>query len=159
MLKQGGKNAFIGGNIGKPVIPFAEKLGDGDFLCCEISSFQLYDYAPRLDVSAITNISENHLDWHRDMDEYIECKKNIIKNAKRVVLNYDDLTVREFGKSGCLYFSPNDCTRFLGKENSFVHIVKGNVCFDNKVLFPASFINLKGEFNIKNVLFRFFFKS
>ena len=152
MLKQSGKNAFIGGNIGKPLIPFAEKLEKTDFLCCEMSSFQLYDFAPTLDVAVITNISPNHLDWHSDMQEYVNAKKNILKNAKRVVLSYDDELVRKLGRGGVTFFSLCDCTHLLGKGHSFVHIVNGNVCFGKKELFPVSLIKLKGEFNIKNVL-------
>lgn len=152
MLKQSGKNAFIGGNIGKPVIPFAEKLSEDDFLCCEMSSFQLYDFAPTLDVAAITNISENHLDWHSDMQEYINAKKNILKNAKRAVLNYDDPCVSSLRSQDVTFFSLCDCTHLLGKGQSFVHIVNGNVCYDTRELFSVSQISLKGEFNVQNVL-------
>ncbi len=152
MLTQGGKNAFLGGNIGHPIIDFVDKVARGDFLVAELSSFQLMGDSPYLDVAALTNISENHLDWHIDMDEYISAKANILKNAKRAVLNYDDPLVRELKGENVTYFSLQDRSDMLGGGGHFVHIVNGQVCFDNRALFPAGDVRLKGKFNLQNVL-------
>ncbi len=152
MLMEGGKNAFLGGNVGSPLIGIAEKVCRSDYVVVELSSFQLFDCAPSLDIAAVTNITENHLDWHKDMDEYISAKKNILKNAKRAVLNYDDPTVRGFGCEKTTYFSLQDCTAKLNSSFDFVHIVNGQVCYNERTLFPVSEVCLHGEFNVQNVL-------
>ena len=60
-----------------------------DVIVSELSSFQLYDYTPTLDVAVITSISENHLDWHTSMADYVFAKRNVLKRAKSAVVNYD----------------------------------------------------------------------
>ena len=152
MLIEGEKNAFLGGNIGYPIIDYVGKIAKDDYLVAELSSFQLIDDSPYLDVAAVTNISENHLDWHTDMDEYVRAKGNIVKNAQRVVLNYDDHLVRELKTKGVTYFSLMDRGELLGGENHFVYVSNGQICFDGHVLFPVSDIALKGKFNLQNVL-------
>ena len=90
------KNAYLGGNIGTPLINALEK--SYQFIVGELSSFQLMDEDVYVDTAIITNITENHLDYHADMDEYISSKENLIKNAKHIVLNYDDLILRKLGE-------------------------------------------------------------
>ena len=93
MLKAEGKNVFIGGNIGTPLLPEIEKIGPEDFVVVELSSFQLISMRKGPDVAVVTNVAPNHLDVHKDMDEYIEAKKNILlhQNAfSRTVLNMDN---------------------------------------------------------------------
>jgi len=96
ILKNGGKKVYVGGNIGTPLLNDVENMKKNDYVVVEISSFQLFDlnngrFKP--DCSVITNVTPNHLDWHKDMTEYIEAKKIIFKNQKesdRIVLNYDN---------------------------------------------------------------------
>jgi len=78
-LKTGGKTntAYVGGNIGIPMIPLLEKLKAEDLAVCELSSFQLQTAKKSARVAVITNISPNHLNWHTDMDEYISAKTNV----------------------------------------------------------------------------------
>ena len=121
MLMCGGKNAFLCGNVGSALIGIADKIGKGDYVVAELSSFQLFDCAPFLDVAAVTNITENHLDWHKDISEYISAKKNIVKNAKCAVLNYDDPVVRNFECKNKVYFSLRDCTDKLNSCFDFAH--------------------------------------
>ncbi len=93
MLKAEGKNVFVGGNIGKPLLPEVEKITADDFVVVELSSFQLISMRKGPDVAVVTNVAPNHLDVHKDMDEYINAKKNILlhQNAfSRTVLNLDN---------------------------------------------------------------------
>ena len=99
MLKVDGKNVFIGGNIGTPLLPEIEKIGPDDFVVVELSSFQLISMRKGPDVAVVTNVAPNHLDVHKDMDEYIEAKKNILlhQNAfSRTVLNIDNDITADF---------------------------------------------------------------
>lgn len=151
MLKQGAKNAFLGGNVGYPIIGIAGTLSRSDCLVAELSSFQLMDLSPQLDIAAVTNVSPNHLDWHAHMDEYISAKKNIVKNAALAVLNYDDPTVRAFDAKKKIYFSLSDRRDLIGKDD-FVHVADGFVCYNRQRLFKVSDICLRGDFNVMNVL-------
>ncbi|MBQ3817427.1 MAG: UDP-N-acetylmuramoyl-L-alanine--D-glutamate ligase [Clostridia bacterium] len=101
MLEAEGKRVFVGGNIGKPLLPEIENIKPEDFVVVELSSFQLISMRKSPDIAVVTNIAPNHLDIHKDMDEYVEAKKNIIlhQNAfSRTVLNYDNDITRDFSK-------------------------------------------------------------
>jgi UDP-N-acetylmuramoylalanine--D-glutamate ligase len=83
----------VGGNIGTPLLPEIEKITADDFVVVELSSFQLISMRKGPDVAVVTNVAPNHLDIHKDMDEYIGAKKNILlhQNAfSRTVLNVDN---------------------------------------------------------------------
>ena len=94
ILEADGKKVHLGGNIGKPLLAEIESITPEDFTVLELSSFQLHtvnrfenDGLPFAklsfpDVAVITNISPNHLNWHTDMDEYIEAKKAVFTNMK-----------------------------------------------------------------------------
>lgn len=111
MLEAEGKKVFIGGNIGTPLLPEIQNITADDFVVVELSSFQLISMRKSPDVAVITNIAPNHLDVHKDMDEYIEAKKNIIlhQNAfSRTVLNRDnEITeqMRPYARGQLLGFS------------------------------------------------------
>ncbi len=93
MLEAEGKRVFVGGNIGKPLLPEIESITADDFVVVELSSFQLISMRKSPDVAVVTNVAPNHLDVHKDMDEYVEAKKNILlhQNAfSRTVLNRDN---------------------------------------------------------------------
>lgn len=101
MLEADGKTVHVGGNIGKPLLPEIENIRPEDFVVVELSSFQLISMRKSPDIAVVTNVAPNHLDIHKDMDEYVEAKKNILlhQNAfSRTVLNADNEITREFGK-------------------------------------------------------------
>ena len=86
MLEAEGKKVFIGGNIGTPLLPEIEKITADDFVVVELSSFQLISMRKSPDVAVITNVAPNHLDVHKDMDEYVEAKKNIILHQMKIII-------------------------------------------------------------------------
>ena len=103
---------YVVGNIGTPYTSVALKTTEDTVTVAEISSFQLetiQDFCPQ--VSAILNITEDHLNRHHTMEEYIRVKELITENQGEdqvCVLNYEDLTLREFGKNlraKTVYFS------------------------------------------------------
>ena len=91
---------FVVGNIGTPYTSKAAEMTDDTVTVAEISSFQLEtieEFAPK--VSAILNITEDHLNRHHTMAEYIRVKELITKNQGKedtCVLNYEDQELREF---------------------------------------------------------------
>lgn len=96
-------STFVVGNIGTPYTSMALEQKEDSVTAVEISSFQLetiQDFKP--DVSAILNITEDHLNRHHTMEEYIRVKELITKNQDKnglCVLNYEDEVLREFGES------------------------------------------------------------
>jgi UDP-N-acetylmuramoylalanine--D-glutamate ligase len=101
MLEAEGKKVFVGGNIGNPLLPEIENITKDDYVVVELSSFQLISMRKSPDVAIVTNVAPNHLDVHKDMDEYVEAKKNILlhQNAfSRTVLNRDNEITEGFRK-------------------------------------------------------------
>ncbi len=101
MLEAEGKRVFVGGNIGTPLLPEIENITADDFVVAELSSFQLISMRKSPDIAVVTNVAPNHLDVHKDMDEYVEAKKNILlhQNAfSRTILNRDNDITEDFRK-------------------------------------------------------------
>jgi UDP-N-acetylmuramoylalanine--D-glutamate ligase len=115
MLKEGGKKVGVGGNVGEPLILFADGRGRWEVLVVEISSFQLEvieDFRPR--ISVLLNITEDHLDRYPSYDEYIKAKMKIFANQNSgdlAILNRDDPIVMQFKekvKAKKVFFSLNE---------------------------------------------------
>ena len=97
MLMKEGYKVYVGGNIGKPLFSQIEEIKPSDKVVLELSSFQLMSMDVSTDVAVVTNLSPNHLDIHKDMEEYINAKKNIFKYQDEkgiLVLNLDNEVTR-----------------------------------------------------------------
>ena len=103
IMQHAKESAFIVGNIGIPYTQIVEETKESSVTVAEISSFQLEtieQFRPK--VSAILNITPDHLNRHHTMEEYIRVKELITKNQTEedtCVLNYEDEVLREFGKT------------------------------------------------------------
>lgn len=148
---------YIVGNIGNPYTEAAPKMTDDAVTVAEISSFQLETiekFAPK--VSAILNITPDHLNRHHTMEEYIRVKELITKNqteSDTCVLNYEDGILREFGKTlhtKVIYFSS------LHKLEKGMYLDDGEICYrdENGVqkLCRTAELNLPGRHNHENVM-------
>ena len=148
MLKAEGKTVWLGGNIGTPLLPLTRQMKEMDVAVVELSSFQLMDmnYSPR--VAVITNLAPNHLDVHKDMDEYVEAKKNIYRfqDANGVlVVNADNAITAPL--------------RGNGTTKTFARVGQGNVCLKDSVIcrngsavLDSKDILLPGVHNIENYM-------
>jgi len=93
MLKEQGYKCWLGGNIGIPLLSKIEEIKDTDKVVLELSSFQLHTMTKSPNVAVVTNVSPNHLDVHKSMEEYVSAKKNIFRYQSaedRLVLNFDN---------------------------------------------------------------------
>ena len=157
MLEAAGKKVHVGGNIGRPLLPELDNISPEDFVVVELSSFQLISMRKSPDVAVITNVAPNHLDVHKDMDEYIGAKKNIMlhQNAfSRTVLNLDDEITKGFAKDvrgQLLYSSMTERIKngawIDGEGNIFMSYRSINAPIMNK-----KDIALMGEHNVANYL-------
>lgn len=102
LLKSAGHTVHLGGNIGTPLLSSIPKMSGEHYAVLELSSFQLMTIENSPRIAVVTNITPNHLDYHRDMEEYITAKKNIFihqDSSSLLVLNMDNDIVRGFGAS------------------------------------------------------------
>lgn len=103
ILEHSGYRCWLGGNIGTPLLDRIDEISGSDMVVLELSSFQLHTMRSRINTAVVTNLSPNHLDVHKSMQEYIEAKKNIFlyqNENDTLVLNYDNAITRSFAAEG-----------------------------------------------------------
>ncbi len=99
ILEHHGYKCWLGGNIGTPLLDRIDEIDGSDMVVLELSSFQLHTMHNRINTAVVTNVSPNHLDVHKSMQEYIDAKKNIFLYQDvndTLVLNYDNVITRGF---------------------------------------------------------------
>lgn len=79
MLKKSGRDVYLGGNIGTPPLDFLKELKESSIVVLELSSFQLADLTKSPHIAVVLMIVPEHLDYHKDIYEYVEAKRNILK--------------------------------------------------------------------------------
>ena len=149
MLKAAGKTVWLGGNIGTPLLPRCREMKEEDFAVVELSSFQLMDMKRSPHVALITNLAPNHLDVHKDMEEYIWAKENIFrfqKNDDVLILNADnDITSKFVGNGTTKFFSRR-------QEGCGVWEKDGTIYRNGLPVMEKSDILLPGEHNVENYM-------
>lgn len=120
LAKNGRGRAYVGGNIGAPLLPLVGEMTADDWAVIELSSFQLMTMRRSPERAAITNISPNHLDWHTGMEEYADAKKNICSHtgARRLTVNAENELTYGIGCDSVL-----DVTFFSSKRAGYENIV------------------------------------
>ena len=152
ILKQAGKNVWIGGNIGQPLLPAADQMASDDLAVVELSSFQLMNMTQSPHVAVITNLAPNHLDVHKDMDEYIAAKENLYlyqNAADLVVLNADNAITASFGPK-----AKGRCVRFSRKsaQSDGAWFDGETVFYKGKAVMKRSDILIPGLHNVENYM-------
>ena len=155
ILEDAGYNVYLGGNIGIPLFTKLKDIKPEDIIVLELSSFQLMGMEVSPDIAAITNITPNHLNVHKDYQEYIDAKKNIYKHQKStgiLVLNADnELT------NSCQNDVNGDVILFSSKQRlDYGYIVEDGIikeCNDGirRHLISQDEIKLKGIHNLQNI--------
>lgn len=152
ILQNAGLNSIACGNIGNPLVGEVADMGFDDYAVIEISSFQLETLSSlRPHIAVITNITEDHLNRHYNMENYIFLKSKILRNLREsefAILNYDDVVVRGFAnatKAKVIYFS-------LKERVAGAYFENGSVYFNGEKYFEASAMTLSGVHNVYNAL-------
>ena len=143
-LKAQGRTVHLGGNIGKPLLPEIESIAPEDVAVVELSSFQLISMRESPDVAVVTNLSPNHLDVHKDMQEYIDAKKNILLHQgalSRTVLNAGNEITAAFAPE--VRGDPVERGVWCDGESIYVHGEK---------LLKVSQIKIPGWHNVENYM-------
>ena len=157
IMKNYAQSSFVVGNIGNPYTSIALQTREDSVIVAEMSSFQLetiQTFRPR--VSAILNITPDHLNRHHTMEAYIEAKENIAKNQTEkdtCVLNYEDDVTRVFGenvKSKVLYFSSQR------KLEEGIYLEEGNIIYNyegvKETICHVDELQILGTHNHENVM-------
>lgn len=152
ILKQAGHHVWVGGNIGQPLLPMADRMEKGDYAVVELSSFQLMHMKQSPHIAVVTNLAPNHLDVHKDMDEYIESKANIYLHQQfddKLILNLDNRITASFAENAAAKVT------FFSREKS----METGVCFrENKIfvngkeILQRDDIAIPGLHNVENYM-------
>lgn len=149
MLQAAGKTVWLGGNIGTPLLPQVNEMHPEDYAVVELSSFQLMDMRRSPHVAVVTNLAPNHLDIHKDMEEYVEAKKNIFRFQKAgdvLILNHDNAITDGFtGNGATLKFSRRERTQGAWVEDGTIFVLGRPVLKTADILIP-------GVHNIENYM-------
>lgn len=122
VLRTAGKRVLLGGNIGKNLFCLLDDIKSDDIAVLELSSFQLMKMHYSPSTAIITNIAPNHLDWHKDMQEYVDAKLTLCKYQTEVdllVLNADDAYADIFESHSCAKVVYTSAERALQSGISF----------------------------------------
>ena len=149
MLKAAGNRVWLGGNIGTPLLPLVRQMKQTDYAVVELSSFQLQDMESSPDRAVITNLSPNHLDVHKDMDEYVDAKRNIYLHQGSdglLILNADNAITAEMRGVGE--------TRFFSRQGKDVRVrlENGIIYRGSEAVLETKDIILPGVHNIENYM-------
>ena len=157
ILRDSGKKVFVGGNIGNPLIEYAETDQQDDFIVAEISSFQLQwieKFKPF--IAVLLNITCDHINYHGSFDEYRRVKASIFARQTKkdfAVLNAEDQEqagIAESISARTYSFSSKNILPegiFVRKENIVLNIPQAG-----EETYPLDMIHLPGAHNVENVM-------
>ena len=150
MLKAAGKTVWLGGNIGAPLLPYTDEMKKDDYVVVELSSFQLMDMQRSPHVAVITNLSPNHLDVHKDMEEYVEAKKNVFRFQSA-----EDILILNADNAITSAFSGNGTTRFFSAQKKLSNGVSLDgpmICRNGQRVLDTRQIVIPGKHNVENYM-------
>lgn len=155
-LREAGYNVYVGGNIGKPLLPDVAGMVPEDMVVLELSSFQLMSMEQSPNVAVFTNLSPNHLDYHHTMEEYTAAKLNIFRHQRegdRAIFNQDNDITRALAKQ-----APASTMLFSRKQKleEGVYLRDGAIWLNNEMgnreVLLLSDIQIPGVHNIENYM-------
>lgn len=155
LLNEEGYKTWVGGNIGTPLFAQIEEIKKEDMVVLELSSFQLMTMDLPIDVAICTNLAPNHLDMHKDMQEYIDAKKNIFLYGEEsgvLVVNRENAITYSFEKEAKGEVREFSSKRVLEKG---AYYKDGILYLEGKEVVRRRDILLKGMHNVENYLAAF----
>ncbi len=150
MIEKKFGKVYVGGNIGAPLLPFVDEMTADDWAVLELSSFQLHTMKKSPHIAVITNLSPNHLDYHRDMQEYVDAKKNIFLHmgeGTKLVLNYANEPTRELEAEA----AAGTTVTFFAKEGQ-VYEKDGAIYYGDEHILDIADILIPGHHNVENYM-------
>ena len=139
LLSEMGRRVYLGGNIGRSLLPFLTEMTADDLCVLELSSFQLMDMSCPFHTGVVTNLSPNHLNWHKSMAEYTDAKHRMVTLSERRVLRWG-------------LFPEEKAVRFSRTGEGEFTVRDGVLCGYGIPLCPLSEMRLGGVHNQENLL-------
>lgn len=155
ILNASGKKAYALGNIGKSFCESVEQIGKDDIAVLEVSSFQLEsikEFRPL--VASCLNVTPDHFERHKNIDNYANTKFNIFINQGEndyAIVNYDDEITRNFGNlinSNVYYVSVRNKVKGAFLRDKIIYLNFG----EEVEFMPLDDIPIKGDYNCQNVM-------
>ena len=155
LLEEQGYRTWVGGNIGTPLFSQIENIKEEDRVVLELSSFQLMTMTEEIDVAICTNLAPNHLDMHKDMQEYIDAKKNIFlyqSSDGLLILNRENEITYKFKEE-----AKGIVKEFSSKREIIdgSYYKEGTLYLEGKEVCKKDNIIIKGMHNVENYLAAF----
>lgn len=150
MMTKAGYKTWLGGNIGNPLLTDVENMAKEDWVILELSSFQLHTMRKSPEIAVITNISPNHLDMHKDYEEYIDAKKNIMlyqNSGNTLVVNADNEVTAKIGKE-----AKGEVRYFSRQRKADVYLENGEIKRDEETVLKMGDIKIPGMHNVENYM-------
>jgi len=155
ILKEAGKDVYLGGNIGQSPLKFLDTLKKDSLVVLELSSFQLHDITKSPHIAVILNTTSDHLDYHKDREEYLSAKEGIVKyqTGKDILIINDDYPYEDhyiaLSKGKCFRVSRNKIVENGAciKDKKIALVDNGNIHFVCKTD-EASLIGAHNQENI-----------
>jgi UDP-N-acetylmuramoylalanine--D-glutamate ligase len=149
MFVAAGRDVFVGGNIGRPLLGKLDQMSTSSWVVMELSSFQLESLRVSPHISLVTNVTPNHLDRHSSMESYWEAKGQILAHQTATdwaVLNADDAwTLRYRPRGRALFFS-------LEGVVDGAYLAGDHLMLLGEPLLDVAEVPLRGRHNLANVL-------
>ncbi|HXS15182.1 MAG TPA: UDP-N-acetylmuramoyl-L-alanine--D-glutamate ligase, partial [Candidatus Saccharimonadales bacterium] len=155
MLKKGGFDAYLGGNIGLPPISFLDTLSTQSIVVLELSSFQLADMQKSPQISVMLMVTSEHLDYHKNTAEYVDAKRNIVRFQTG-----DDMAILNMDYTATMK-SADKTSAQIAWVSRYKEVANGCFVRDNKVILrsggseteviDSAEILLPGAHNLENV--------
>jgi UDP-N-acetylmuramoylalanine--D-glutamate ligase len=147
MLEAAGKDVYLGGNIGVPPLSFLSKLTADSWVVLELSSFQLIDLQQSPHIGVCLMVVPEHLNWHDDMSEYVEAKKQLFAHQS--------------SEDRAVYYPENDLSKqisavgagqkipYYASPGAYVH--DGTITIDGQNICKTDELKLLGAHNWQNI--------
>ncbi|MBU1445781.1 UDP-N-acetylmuramoyl-L-alanine--D-glutamate ligase [Patescibacteria group bacterium] len=156
ILKAAGRDVYLGGNIGESPLTFADDLNEKSIAILEMSSFQLHDLDQSPHIAILLNTTQDHLDYHADIDEYLSAKKSIVSHQKKedfAIFNSDYSYAKDYSgltSAKTLWVSRKQ----IGIEGGYLDgdKIMLNINGDKHVIGDKNNVGLIGPHNIENIL-------
>ena len=155
LLEEQGYKTWVGGNIGTPLFSQIENINEDDRVVLELSSFQLMTMSEEIDIAICTNLAPNHLDMHKDMQEYIEAKKNVFlyqSSNDLLIVNRENEITHGFKKE-----AKGIVKEFSSKREIIdgAYYKDGTLYVEGREVCKKDDIVIKGMHNVENYLAAF----
>lgn len=149
LLRAGGQSVCEVGNMGEPMVA---RLKDGsDMYVAELSSYMLAAATPRAKMAVLTSLTPNHLDWHGSYENYKKTKINLLKNAEKYVISYENAFIK--GAYGIVSMTRSFSEiRRLYPAEIYLTIEDGYIRKNGEKVIAISEILRREAHNIKNLM-------